>query len=229
MRRRRRSTCAASTAADVTFHDTWYTSGLRGTGSLDFSRRRRRSCRSAARSSRAPSRPTSTSPLAAFPNFTLLAAGVAAVSLGIGRRAIDELVALAEGKRPLFSSKTLAESAVHPDRAGPGRGGAAARRGRSSTTRWPGVGRGAVAGEPGRRRRRGSASASPAPTPRSAAPRSPTSPTRSPAARACTSSNVLQRCLRDAHVADPAPHGGARSCRDRRPLLLGQDVDTSAL
>ena len=96
-------------AADVTFHDTWYTSGLRGTGSLDFS----------VDGATVPlartvqpgiSRPTIDVPLAAFPNFALLAAGVAAVALGIGRHALDELVALAEGKRPLFSSRTLAES-----------------------------------------------------------------------------------------------------------------------
>ncbi len=97
-------------AADVTFHDTWYTSGLRGTGSLDFSvdgvsvplDRTIQPGRS---------RPTIDIPLAHFPNFSLLAAGVASVSLGIARRAIDELIALAEGKRPQFSSKTLAESA----------------------------------------------------------------------------------------------------------------------
>lgn len=96
-------------AADVEFHDTWYTSGLRGTGSLDFS----------VDGVTVPiehtiqpllTRPTIDTALAGFPNFTLLAAAVAAVSLGIGRRALDELVALAQGKRPLFSARTLAQS-----------------------------------------------------------------------------------------------------------------------
>ncbi len=98
-------------AADVEFHDTWHTVGMRGTGSLDFS----------AEGARVPfgrsvmpgvSRPTVDVPLAAFPNFSLLAAGVAAVSLGIGRRALDELRDLAQGKRPLFSARTLAQNAV---------------------------------------------------------------------------------------------------------------------
>jgi alkylation response protein AidB-like acyl-CoA dehydrogenase len=96
-------------ADDVTFHDTWHAAGLRGTGSLDFS----------VDGVLVPvdrtfqpgvTRPTIDVPLGAFPNFALLAAGVAAVSLGIGRRALDELVALAEGKRPQFSSRTLAQS-----------------------------------------------------------------------------------------------------------------------
>ncbi|MDQ3470610.1 MAG: acyl-CoA dehydrogenase family protein, partial [Actinomycetota bacterium] len=96
-------------AADVTFHDTWYTSGLRGTGSLDFSVDG--AVVPLARTVQpGVSRPTMDIPLAAFPNFALLAAGIAAVSLGIGRHALDELVALAEGKRPLFSSRSLAES-----------------------------------------------------------------------------------------------------------------------
>jgi alkylation response protein AidB-like acyl-CoA dehydrogenase len=34
------------------------------------------------------------------------------VTLGIARRAVDEIVALAQGKRPMFSSKTLAASAL---------------------------------------------------------------------------------------------------------------------
>ncbi len=96
-------------APDVAFHDTWYTSGLRGTGSLDFS------VDGVAvpldRTSQPfVSAPTLDVPLARFPNFSLLAAGVAAVSLGIARRALDELGALAAGKRPQFSSKTLAQS-----------------------------------------------------------------------------------------------------------------------
>jgi alkylation response protein AidB-like acyl-CoA dehydrogenase len=45
-----------------------------------------------------------------FPNFTLLAAGVSAVGLGVARRALDELVDLAHGKKPQYSSKTLAQS-----------------------------------------------------------------------------------------------------------------------
>ncbi len=95
--------------ADVTIHDTWYSTGLRGTGSNDFSvdgayvpmgrsvqpllGKRRVDC-----------------DLAAFPNFSLLAAGVAAVSLGVARHAIDEFTELAVGKRPLFSSRTLSQS-----------------------------------------------------------------------------------------------------------------------
>lgn len=95
-------------AADVRIHDTWHTSGLRGTGSHEFSvsdvfvpTARSMSARGA--------RPTIEAPLAAFPNFTLLAIGVAAVALGLARRAIDEFVELAADKRPQFSERTLAQ------------------------------------------------------------------------------------------------------------------------
>ncbi|MBA3287311.1 MAG: hypothetical protein H0U21_04690 [Acidimicrobiia bacterium] len=94
---------------DVTFHDTWHTSGLRGTGSLDFS----------VDGARVPvertvqpgvTLPVVDGPLAAFPNFGLLAAGVAAVNLGVGRRALDEVEELAGSKQPQFSSRSLARS-----------------------------------------------------------------------------------------------------------------------
>lgn len=95
-------------AADVTIQDTWYSSGLRGTGSHDFSVDGAfvpdgRSVQPRSQ------KPTIDCPLAAFPNFSLLASGVAAVSLGIARHAIDELVDLAQGKRPLFSSRTISQ------------------------------------------------------------------------------------------------------------------------
>lgn len=94
---------------DVTIHDTWYVSGLRGTGSNDFSVEGAsvpvgRSVRPGI------SKPQVDSPLAAFPNFSLLASGVAAVALGIARHAIDEFTELAQGKQPLFSSRTLSQS-----------------------------------------------------------------------------------------------------------------------
>jgi alkylation response protein AidB-like acyl-CoA dehydrogenase len=93
----------------VTFHDTWHTTGMRGSGSLDYS----------VNDSFVPldrtmqpsvTRPVVTTPLSLFPNFTLLAAGVSAVGLGVARRALDELVDLAQGKKPQYSSKTLAQS-----------------------------------------------------------------------------------------------------------------------
>jgi alkylation response protein AidB-like acyl-CoA dehydrogenase len=94
---------------DVTFHDTWHTSGMRGTGSLDFSVHGA-FVPSARTMQPGVTRPVVDCALARFPNFALLAAAVSAVALGIGRRAIDELVDLAAGKHPQFSSKTLAAS-----------------------------------------------------------------------------------------------------------------------
>jgi len=95
--------------SDVTFHDTWYTTGMRGSGSLDYSVADvfvplARTMQPGV------SRPVVTTPLSMFPNFTLLAAGVSAVGLGVGRRALDELIDIAHGKKPQYSSKTLAES-----------------------------------------------------------------------------------------------------------------------
>jgi alkylation response protein AidB-like acyl-CoA dehydrogenase len=94
---------------EVTFHDTWYTTGMRGSGSLDYSVTdvfvpATRTIQPAV------TRPVVRTLLSQFPNFTLLAAGVSAVGLGNARRALDELVELAQGKKPQYSSKTLAES-----------------------------------------------------------------------------------------------------------------------
>ncbi|MFZ8998871.1 MAG: acyl-CoA dehydrogenase family protein [Ilumatobacteraceae bacterium] len=96
-------------ADQVEFHDTWHTAGLRGTGSLDIS----------VSDAFVPAERTVLpgvgrihvdDPIARFPNFTLLALGLAATGLGIARRALDELVGLAAVKTPQFSTRTLAQS-----------------------------------------------------------------------------------------------------------------------
>jgi alkylation response protein AidB-like acyl-CoA dehydrogenase len=96
-------------AADVSIHDTWYSAGLRGTGSNDFSVDGAYVPRGRTVQPMVGRRQVQCA-LAAFPNFSLLAAGVAAVSLGVARHAIDEFTDLAQGKRPLFSSRTLSQS-----------------------------------------------------------------------------------------------------------------------
>ncbi|RMH79217.1 MAG: hypothetical protein D6683_06480 [Actinomyces sp.] len=100
--------------ADVELLDTWHVAGLRATASTDY----------AVSGAFVPEgrwaqlvggTPRVDSPLVRFSFFGALAAGVAAVSLGLARRAVGELVALAE-KRPMGSSRTLAErSAVQAD------------------------------------------------------------------------------------------------------------------
>lgn len=96
-------------SADVTIHDTWHTSGLRGTGSNDFS-----VCRAKVPKGRSVMAVGGVRhvdvPLAAFPNFTLLAIGVAAVTLGLARRAVDEFIELAMEKKPQFSQRTIAQT-----------------------------------------------------------------------------------------------------------------------
>ena len=97
-------------AEEVTLHDTWHVAGLKGTGSGDYS----------VDSAHVPTdrwvqigaSPRIDRPLYRFSFLGALAVGVAAVGLGLARRAVDELVDLAGGKRPQGSSKTLAERSV---------------------------------------------------------------------------------------------------------------------
>ena len=98
-------------ASEVELLDTWYSSGLRGTGSTDF---RMTDVFVPDGRSLQPrvGTPTIDSPIARFPNYNLLAAGIAAAALGIARRAVDEILDLAQGKRPIYSSRTLAQSPI---------------------------------------------------------------------------------------------------------------------
>jgi indole-3-acetate monooxygenase len=88
--------------------DTWDVAGLAGTGSHDIEVHdlfvpEGRDV------SLLADRPRETGPLYAIPPFALLSVGVAAVGLGVARRAIDELSALARGKTSVFGRKSLAE------------------------------------------------------------------------------------------------------------------------
>lgn len=95
-------------ASDVEFIDTWDVAGLSGTGSCDYQ----------LTDVFVPEgrwvqigrdRPEHESAMSRFSFYGLLACGVAAVSVGIGRRAIAELVALAAEKKPQGSARTLRE------------------------------------------------------------------------------------------------------------------------
>jgi alkylation response protein AidB-like acyl-CoA dehydrogenase len=95
-------------AASVEVIDTWDVSGLRGTGSHDIAVRDV-FVPDAHAVSLLSGAPHEDGVLYRFPVFGLLAVGVASVALGIARRAIDELVALAAKKTPALAQKRLAE------------------------------------------------------------------------------------------------------------------------
>ena len=105
---RPRSTMVLMPTSEIRFDDTWHTSGLCGSGSLDYEAddvfvpddRVVGFCREGL--------PPLT-PLSAFPNFSLLALGIGAVCMGIARAAIDDLVELATAKARTGSRKTIAE------------------------------------------------------------------------------------------------------------------------
>ena len=95
------------TSDQIRRHQNWDAVGLKGTGSSDFE----------AQDAFVPASRTASlqvdlpiqEALYRFPVFGLLAISIAAVGLGIGRRAIDELIDLASSKVPQASSKTLAQ------------------------------------------------------------------------------------------------------------------------
>ncbi len=98
----------AMPSSEVEVIDTWNVSGLCGTGSHDVTAQ---AC--AVSASRGISlftdRPRERGALYAFPLFGLLALGISAVALGIARGAVDELLALAQAKRPAPGSRSLGE------------------------------------------------------------------------------------------------------------------------
>ena len=99
---------AAIAKTDLTVLDTWHTGGLRGTGSHDC----------VATEVFVPEHrilsvvdgpPIGAGPLHRFPIFGFFALSIAAAALGNARGAIDDLTALAGGKKSLGSSRSLAE------------------------------------------------------------------------------------------------------------------------
>jgi alkylation response protein AidB-like acyl-CoA dehydrogenase len=95
-------------AAAVEIIDTWTVSGLRGTGSHDIAVAdvfvpEGRSA------SLITDQPRESGLLYRFPAFGLLALAISAVALGIARRALDELRALAAEKTPTGGQRLLAE------------------------------------------------------------------------------------------------------------------------
>ena len=94
----------------IRLHDNWYSSGLCGSGSCDMSVENLR-VPDAHTLSMTADRPFSDGPLYRFPLFGLLAVGCAAVALGIGRGAIEDIRDLAGAKTPALSRRTLAERA----------------------------------------------------------------------------------------------------------------------
>ncbi|ATQ41877.1 acyl-CoA dehydrogenase family protein [Caulobacter mirabilis] len=95
-------------ASEVELIDTWRTSGLCGTGSLDFAVKEVRvpKARSVALHEDAP---TLKGPLYKFPAFGMLALGVAAVALGNARGALMIAGGMAQQKKQQGSQRTLAE------------------------------------------------------------------------------------------------------------------------
>jgi alkylation response protein AidB-like acyl-CoA dehydrogenase len=211
-------------AADVTIHDTWHTSGLRGTGSNDFSVHRAKVPKDRSVMALGGTRHVDV-PLAAFPNFTLLAIGVAAVTLGIARRAIDEFVELAVEKRPQFSSRTIAQTGTAQTELA--RAEVALRSARTYlvdqvATAWDTVIAGGNVGVDTRVAIR-LAGAHAAET---AAKVVDTVYTMGGGA-AVFDSNLLQRCLRDVHVATQHIMVAPRLYETMGKHLFGLDVDAA--
>lgn len=98
-------------ADEVELIDTWRTSGLCGTGSLDFAVKAVQvpKARSVALHS---DKPVQTGPLFAFPAFGMLAMGVTAVALGNARAALLTAGNMAANKKQQGSQRTLAERNV---------------------------------------------------------------------------------------------------------------------
>lgn len=96
---------------DVKLLDTWHVSGLKGTGSGDFSVEKVRIRRSSS-VSLVTDKPRVHNPLYKFPPFGLLAIGTCAVMMGNARGALNAFIDLAGSKKNQGSRRVLAERQV---------------------------------------------------------------------------------------------------------------------
>ncbi len=100
--------------------DTWYTAGLRGTGSHDFEVND--IIVPAARSVWFADPPAERGPLYSLPAITLFAPMIASVSLGIARHALELFKELAPLKTPVWSQEALGKSPVAQSQVGQAEG-----------------------------------------------------------------------------------------------------------
>jgi alkylation response protein AidB-like acyl-CoA dehydrogenase len=213
-------------ASEVELIDTWHTAGLRGTGSGDF---RFDGVFVPEGRSVAPFAPCPhvDGPLGRMPTFTLLASGVAAVTLGIARRALDELVALAQAKTPQFSSRTLAVSPLAQldvARAEGALGGARSYLVDELGRTWETILRGDDVDVVQRARVRVAAGHAAAD-----AARAVDLAYHAAGGSAVFTSSPLQRCFRDVHTATQHVMVQQRALEAAGKVLLGVDADTSML
>jgi alkylation response protein AidB-like acyl-CoA dehydrogenase len=213
-------------ADEVGFQDTWYASGLRGTGSLDFEVHNR--FVPAGRELRPGQTATQVDePLCHFPNFALLAAGLCAVAIGIAKHAVDELVTVAGGSTPMLSKRTLAHQAyAQLDLA---RASACVAGGRAYLHdqvggAWEGVqaGRRATVAERAEIRLACHHAAT-------EAARAVDLAYTAAGGASVYSSSPLQRCLRDIHVATQHVMLSPRNLETYAKVRLGLEADLSTL
>jgi alkylation response protein AidB-like acyl-CoA dehydrogenase len=206
--------------------DTWDVVGLSGTGSHDIEVRdlfvpEGRDV------SLLADRPRERGPLYAFPVFGLLAVGVAAVGLGVARRAIAELSELAREKTPALGRRRLAERALTQARvAGAEAELAAARAGLAAAidAGWRAASAGGAIpiGERARLRLAATFAAR-------ASARVASAMYDLGGGSSIYRASALQRCLRDAHVVTQHAMVGEGTYELAGRVLLGLEGDTSQL
>ncbi len=213
-------------ASDVEIIDTWHVSGLEGTGSHDIAVHDL-FVPDAHAVSLISGTPREAGVLYRFPVFGLLAVGVASVSLGIARRAIDELKSLATRKTPALAQRRLAERGTAQTAVAEAEGALGGARSFLLATIeevWAGVAAGAPVGLAERARVRIAA----ANAVRGAA-RAVDGMYELGGGSSIYLSSPLQRCFRDVHVVTQHASVSAGSLELAGRALLGVDGDYSIL
>jgi alkylation response protein AidB-like acyl-CoA dehydrogenase len=212
-------------ASEAEILDTWNVSGLCGTGSHDIAVQKRFVPRARA-VSLVDDAPQDPGRLYRFPVFGLLALGIAAVALGIARRAIDELVELAAHKRPAGSRKRLAERSAVQAQVAQAEAGLRAARAflfESVAQAWDAAGMSALAP---RQRAALRLAATHATT---TAAEVVTSMYHAGGASSIYATMPLQRCFRDVHVATQHVMVAAPTYELTGRVLLDIDTDIRQL
>ena len=95
----------------ISVHDTWYSAGLAGTGSHDYSVE---NCEvdDGYSIQLGVAKPQVDAAISRMPLMPLFCSGIAAVMIGIAERAMEELQLLAVSKKPTQSNKTIASSPI---------------------------------------------------------------------------------------------------------------------